>query len=190
MAGLADEGGRRPVRFRLWSGKLAVVQEDTSVCASEIHMHTIARIIPLSDDRSLLARMLARSIFPRGVSCSIFPRGVSLFPPCSVSLLPPCLASSLPCFLPALFPPCLVSWRSCALGRALFPSRLVSFTPGFIAAMRAWPCALAANITLHRLSGAPTAAHMRLSAGFRRLSAGSCVVRRQDGAGVTVQERA
>ena len=69
MAGLADEGGRRPVRFRLWSGKLAVVQEDTSVCASEIHMHTIARIIPLSDDRSLLARMLARSTF----SCSSEP---------------------------------------------------------------------------------------------------------------------
>ena len=181
MAGLADEGGRRPVCFRLWSGKLAVVQEDTSVCASEIHMHTIARIIPLSDDRSLLARMLARSIFPRGVS---------LFPPCSVSLLPPCPASSLPCFLAVMRAwPCLVSFTPCFL-HALFPSRLVSFTPGFIAAMRAWPCALAANITLHRLSGAPTAAHMRLSAGFRRLSAGSCVVRRQDGAGVTVQERA
>ena len=116
MAGLADEGGRRPVRFRLWSGKLAVVQEDTSVCASEIHMHTIARIIPLSDDRSLLARMLARSTFPRGVSCSIFPRGVSLFPPCSVSLLPPCPASSLPCFLAVMRAwPCLVSFTPCFL---------------------------------------------------------------------------
>ena len=50
LAGL-DEGARRPVRFRLWSGKLAVVQEDSSVCTSEIYMHTIARIITLSDDR-------------------------------------------------------------------------------------------------------------------------------------------
>ncbi len=82
MAGLADEGARRPVRFRLWSGKLAVVQEDTSFCASEIHMHTIARIVPLSDDRSLIARMLGRSMFP------CFLQAPSAALPCALCLAP------------------------------------------------------------------------------------------------------
>ena len=61
MAGLEEEGSRRPVRFRLWSGKLAVVQEDTSVCACEIYMHTIARILPLTDNRAGLVLQLKSS---------------------------------------------------------------------------------------------------------------------------------
>jgi hypothetical protein len=52
IAGEAEPGNRGPVRFRLWSGKLAVIQEDTPLCAAEILMHTIARILPMSDDRS------------------------------------------------------------------------------------------------------------------------------------------
>jgi len=51
IAGEAETGSRAPVRFRLWSGKLAVVHEDMALCASEIRMHTIARILPISDDR-------------------------------------------------------------------------------------------------------------------------------------------
>lgn len=51
IAGVAEMGSRVPVRFRLWSGKLAVVQEDMALCASEIHMHSITRIMPISDDR-------------------------------------------------------------------------------------------------------------------------------------------
>jgi uncharacterized protein YcgL (UPF0745 family) len=58
IAGIDEPGSRAPVRFRVWSGKLAVVQEDVALCASEIHMHTIARILPLSDNRSGLVIQL------------------------------------------------------------------------------------------------------------------------------------
>jgi hypothetical protein len=58
IAGLASQDSRVPVRFRLWSGKLAVIQEDSSVCSSDIPMHTIARIMPMSDDKTGLVLIL------------------------------------------------------------------------------------------------------------------------------------
>ena len=52
IAGFAEPGSRVPVRFRLWSGKLAVVQEDLTLCATEIHMHSIAQFLSFQTNLS------------------------------------------------------------------------------------------------------------------------------------------
>ena len=65
MTGDAAASTRAPVRFRLWSGRLAVVREDADHCSCDIPMHAIARILVITDDRTGLVLQLK---VPRGAA--------------------------------------------------------------------------------------------------------------------------
>eukprot|EP00960_Hanusia_phi_P076366 768551-Hanusia_phi.AAC.8 len=57
-AGKLDESYRNYAKYRIWSGKITVIEEDNSIASSEICIHEISKVQPLTDDNFGMVLMM------------------------------------------------------------------------------------------------------------------------------------
>ena len=57
-AGSLDESYRKFAKYRIWSGKITVIEEDNEIASTEISIHEISKVQPLADDNCGLVLMM------------------------------------------------------------------------------------------------------------------------------------